>query len=937
MDVTSRMRIQGALYLALSLTAVAADAQNVPRTMNIDGVVRNVAGEVVTGTLAVRIHLFPTANCLGTEQVVDAGSLPVIGGVFSQNLDLSSLGNYFADKAAASMKVEVAGVLFGDCRAITSVAYALKAEQAATAANAMLLGGQNRAYYEGLSGSTGPVDDSRLSTKVVLRDDPKTISGVMNFAPATGSIPFTVDPARNGIVINLNADRLDGQDGAFYQTAGNLLGTLPDGVVPANVAWLTGAQTFTGTKTFSPSGSAPFLVDTGKTGVVTNLNADLLDGQQGAWYQDATNLIAGTVNDARLSTNVSLLNTPQTYTAVKTFNPGSGTVPFAVPATRNGKVDYLNADLLDDHEGAYYMPASSAGSFIANGTVQQAGANFNIQGNGVAGGSFAAGTSLSAGTNQYVQVGAAYLSSGGDYVHLANNEWYNGSNWVSSAAGAMFQLSGQSFNFYTHSADGVVHTQLASMDGTRMDVRTDVSLNGKHAFRATDSWLRLNQDGAFTSGTHTPNLFAPNSLNVGGLNGWADPGGTNAVVAGRMGIGISPNASYTNRLEVQNPTGNAVAAVFHSSGGQSYGQVLAVVTDGGYDEPKILFNYRGNQKNWSIGGYSASVTPANTFSIFEDGGDAGAYGAGFGTARLTVSPGGNVGINTMVPDAVLDVHGKGMFSRDGTTECCGSDATLALAETTVNAPYRKSSISFHNGGLDEGILELNNAPRRIRLYDHQNLGLSLELTGDLVVGGNPGAGAFPRGGGIVTAGQIQARYGGGTGLDRQWHRIEFSANCAMMNLSIYATGRLDGDIRANAQCFNSLFDTGQVGWWGFSDTQSWAADGDCGKANCCDNCDHFMKCPDGWLATGMEVYANDYLDHLGKLRCTKLAAGWTTTENGYGVESAISSPWNPGADNIQHFASCPPNTFVKGVIVNVSNYWDGALRVYCSGVRNSAL
>ena len=55
----------------------------------------------------------------------------------------------------------------------------------------------------------------------------------------------------------------------------------------------------------------------------------------------------------------------------------------------------------------------------------------------------------------------------------------------------------------------------------RLDVNGDVALSGKHAFRSSDSWLRLNQDGAFTNGTHTPGLFAPGALNVGGVGNWA--------------------------------------------------------------------------------------------------------------------------------------------------------------------------------------------------------------------------------------------------------------------------------------------------------------------------------------------------------------------------------------------------------------------------------
>jgi len=49
--------------------------------------------------------------------------------------------------------------------------------------------------------------------------------------------------------------------------------------------------------------------------VVTNLNADLLDSQSGAFYQNATNTNAGTLADARLSSNIPRLNTSNIFTA----------------------------------------------------------------------------------------------------------------------------------------------------------------------------------------------------------------------------------------------------------------------------------------------------------------------------------------------------------------------------------------------------------------------------------------------------------------------------------------------------------------------------------------------------------------------------------------------------------------------------------------------
>src|SRR5258708_7816219 len=64
----------------------------------------------------------------------------------------------------------------------------------------------------------------------------------------------------------------------------------------------------------------------------------------------------------------------------------------------------------------------------------------------------------------------------------------------------------------------------------KLDVSGDVAIQGKHALRGSDTWLRLNQDGAFTSGVHTPGNFASNSLNVGGAGGGGNPGAGNVWV-----------------------------------------------------------------------------------------------------------------------------------------------------------------------------------------------------------------------------------------------------------------------------------------------------------------------------------------------------------------------------------------------------------------------
>jgi hypothetical protein len=72
-------------------------------------------------------------------------------------------------------------------------------------------------------------------------------------------------------------------------------------------------------------------------------------------------------------------------------------------------------------------------------------------------------------------------------------------------------------------------------------------------------WLRLNQNLDFTKpifGVHTPGLFAPGSLNVGGAGGWGDPGPGNVWVTGQVGIGTTTPLTKLhvlgNRIRLEN-------------------------------------------------------------------------------------------------------------------------------------------------------------------------------------------------------------------------------------------------------------------------------------------------------------------------------------------------------------------------------------------------
>lgn len=150
---------------------------------------------------------------------------------------------------------------------------------------------------------------------------------------ATGTAPMSISSST--IVTNLNADLLDGQQGSYYQNASNINagtlavtyggtgcniltsskllvgnGTAPV-TVPTDLHW-TGANL--GIGSMSPgvkldvtgsikassqlissvvTGTAPLSV--ASTTLVSNLNADLLDSQDGSYYRNATNINTGTL------------------------------------------------------------------------------------------------------------------------------------------------------------------------------------------------------------------------------------------------------------------------------------------------------------------------------------------------------------------------------------------------------------------------------------------------------------------------------------------------------------------------------------------------------------------------------------------------------------------------------------------------------------------
>jgi hypothetical protein len=128
------------------------------------------------------------------------------------------------------------------------------------------------------------------------------------------------------------------------------------------------SYTQTGLITFNRQPSLPPFAVTSPTANVTNLDADLLDGQHGTSYHDAS-LLTGALADARLSSNVPLKNGTNAFTGANSFatNPLSllvGQILF--PGTQNPS---SNVNTLDDYEEGTWTPIDSSGAGLVFSNV----------------------------------------------------------------------------------------------------------------------------------------------------------------------------------------------------------------------------------------------------------------------------------------------------------------------------------------------------------------------------------------------------------------------------------------------------------------------------------------------------------------------------------------------------------------------------------------
>ncbi|MCA9326688.1 hypothetical protein KC976_03760, partial [Candidatus Saccharibacteria bacterium] len=286
---------------------------------------------------------------------------------------------------------------------------------------------------------SGAVSAGSVSTTGAVTAASANVSGNVTAGSFTG----------NGAgVTNVNAALLNGQAGSYYTNASNLsTGTVADARLSTNVT-LQG-NTFNGPNQLvqlTATGALPALDGSN----VSNVNAASLQGYAASYFTDASNLSSGTLADARLSSNVPLKNTNNTFTGSNTFAGVAATSVSAVSILQNGNTVCdmsgncagVGGGVTTSGGTAGVLPVFTGAGSIANSLVSQAGSTVTVAGTLVATalqGSGAGLTSLNGSNIASGLVAVAYGGTGSTSYTTNGINYYDGSKITATAAGTSGQ------------------------------------------------------------------------------------------------------------------------------------------------------------------------------------------------------------------------------------------------------------------------------------------------------------------------------------------------------------------------------------------------------------------------------------------------------------------------------------------------------------------
>ncbi len=313
---------------------------------------------------------------------------------------------------------------------------------------------------------------------------------------------------------------------------------------------------------------------------------------------------------------------------------------------------------------------SLAGSYVQNGTVQQAGANFNVGGNGTIGGNLTVGGSINGSFTVPAAniTGVLGMTSGGTGVNASGTAGNvlrsNGTTWASapliaadipggSTSYIQNGTSPQASSNFNISGNGTV--------GTNLTVNGDLTVNG--AFNGSFTVPAANITGTLAAnrgGTGLAASTGTNFLRGNNAGGWTNGTLTAGDIPDLSG-GYIQNQSSPQALSNFNISGNGTA------GGTFSGNIVNAVTQFNIGGTRIL---AGNSTTTSVGANAGTAGTSNTF-VGSSAGDTNATGsnntavgasADVGAANLTnaTAVGANASVtqsNSLVLGGVTGVNG----------------------------------------------------------------------------------------------------------------------------------------------------------------------------------------------------------------------------------------------------------------------------------------
>ena len=347
---------------------------------------------------------------------------------------------------------------------------------------------------------------------------------------------------------------------------------------------------------------------------------------------NASSLSVGTLSDARLSANVALLNNPQTFTGAKVFSaapafnaPGA---PFSVSAT--GLVANLNADRLDGLDSAAFLQSIPVPLALTGASALP-----------VIRGENASTAGLSAGVS-----GISTGANGTTYGVHGRNDSTSGAGVFGTATAATGATYGGRFESDSTSGRGVYAVADAATGTTygvhaRNDSAEGIGVYGQATSAAGESyggWFVTAGTGAGVYGRSTANNTVGVEGEALGNFSWGVVGRSNHIggffetTGPHIGVwGYSTAAGTTQgvRGTVSSTSGVGVLGDANAATGLTYGGRFEAASDGG----RGVLGYATAATGSTIGVRGRSDSPAGVGVFGEAEATSGsAYGGWFESA-----------------------------------------------------------------------------------------------------------------------------------------------------------------------------------------------------------------------------------------------------------------------------------------------------------------